>query len=113
MDLQRLHVKGVFSAEVKSATQQSAELFYVVAGSGGSLLGWKTSKRFQLVRVVQQVTTDKLQTTKGGLSADPKKVLAVRNIDTPTNATQVRSLLGLSNFCARFIPGCASITQPL
>ena len=58
-----LHVKGVFSAEVKSATQQSDELFYVVAGSGGSLLGWKTSKRLQLVRVVQHVTTDKLQTS--------------------------------------------------
>ena len=51
--------------------------------------------------------------SKGGLSADPKKVLAVRNIDTPTNATQVRSLLGLSNFCARFVPGYASMTQPL
>ena len=38
-----LPVKGVFNATVKSATQQSDEIFYVVAGSGGSLLGWKTS----------------------------------------------------------------------
>ena len=37
-----LPVKGVFNATVKSATQQSDEIFYVVAGSGGSLLGWKT-----------------------------------------------------------------------
>ena len=47
-----LHVKGVFSAEVKSAMQQSDELFYIVAGIGGSLLRWKISKRLQLVRVV-------------------------------------------------------------
>ena len=58
-----LHVKGVFSAEVNFAMQKSDELFYIVAGSGGSLLGWNISKRLQLVRVVQQVTTDKLQTT--------------------------------------------------
>ena len=39
-----LPAKGIFNATVKSATQQSDEIFYVVAGSGGSLLGWKTSK---------------------------------------------------------------------
>ena len=51
--------------------------------------------------------------SKGGLSADPKKVLAIQNIDTPSNATQVRSLLGMSNFCARFISDYFTMTQPL
>lgn len=51
--------------------------------------------------------------SRGGLSADPKKVSAIQNLDTPSNATQVRSLLGMSNFCARFIPGYATMTQPL
>lgn len=51
--------------------------------------------------------------SKGGLSADPKKVLAVQDLPTPSDPTQVRSLLGMSNFCARFIPDYASMTQPL
>ena len=51
--------------------------------------------------------------SKGGLSADPKKISAIQNLETPSNATQVRSLLGMSNFCARFIPGYATMTQPL
>ena len=52
-----LPVKGIFIANVKSATQQSDEIFYVVAGSGGSLLGWKASKRLNLVCAVEQVST--------------------------------------------------------
>ena len=52
-----LPVKGIFEATVKSSTQQSDEIFYVVAGSGGSLLGWKTSKRLNLVCVVEQLST--------------------------------------------------------
>ena len=51
--------------------------------------------------------------SKGGLSADPKKISAIQNLETPSNATQVRSLLGMSNFRARFIPGYATMTQPL
>ena len=50
---------------------------------------------------------------KGGLSADPKKIPAIQNLETPSNATQVRSLLGMSNLCARFIHGYATMTQPL
>ena len=44
--------------------------------------------------------------TKGGVTADSNNISAIQNLDTPSNATQVRSLLGISNFCARFIPGC-------
>ena len=58
-----IDIKGVFNADVKSATQHSNELFYVVAGCGGSLLGWKTSTRLQLVCVVQQISRDKMYTT--------------------------------------------------
>ena len=53
-----LPVKGIFNATVKSATQQSDDIFYLVAGSGGSLLGWKTSKRLNLVCVVEQLSTN-------------------------------------------------------
>ena len=51
--------------------------------------------------------------SKGELSVDPTKISAITNLETPSNVTQVRSLLEMSNVCARFIPGNATMTQPL
>ena len=38
---------------------------------------------------------------------------AIVNLQSPSNATEVRSLLGMSNYCSRFISGYATLTQPL
>ena len=48
-----------------------------------------------------------------GISVDPKKVEAIVNLQPPSDATEVRSLLGMSNYCSRFIPAYATLTQPL
>ena len=48
-----------------------------------------------------------------GTSPDPKKVQDIKLADQPQNPKEVRSLLGLANYCSRYIPGLASITQPL
>ena len=48
-----------------------------------------------------------------GISPDPKKVQDIKNAPQPTNAKEMRSLLGLANYCSRYIPGLASITEPL
>ena len=40
--------------------------------------------------------------SKDGLSADPKKVEAIVKTTTPQNVAQLRSFLGLANYCARF-----------
>ena len=48
-----------------------------------------------------------------GTSPDPKKVQDIKLADQPQNSKEVRSLLGLANYCTRYIPGLASITQPL
>lgn len=51
--------------------------------------------------------------SKAGISPDPKKVAAIVDMTAPTNASEVRSLLGMTNFCARFIPHYSTITDPL
>ena len=48
-----------------------------------------------------------------GISADPKKVEAIINLQSPSSVTEVRSLLGMLNYCSRFIPAYATLTQPL
>ena len=47
------------------------------------------------------------------ISPDPSKVAAIHETTTPGNASEVRSLLGLANYCQRFIPEFATITEPL
>ena len=53
------------------------------------------------------------QFSKDGKRPDPKKIDAFANTPTPTNASEVRSLLGMSNYCSQFIPDYATITAPL
>ena len=48
-----------------------------------------------------------------GMSADPKKVEAIKNAAPPSSASEVRSFLGLTGFCSRFIPDYATLTEPL
>ena len=51
--------------------------------------------------------------TKNGMEVDSKKVAAVVNLPNPTNQSEVRSLLGMTNFVSRFIPDYATLTEPL
>lgn len=38
-----------------------------------------------------------------GISADPKKVAAVKDASDPKDASEIRSLLGMANYYSRFI----------
>ena len=51
--------------------------------------------------------------SKDGISPDPKQISALANSATPTTAREVRSLLGMANFSAQFIPTFATLTEPL
>ena len=46
-----------------------------------------------------------------GVSPDPKKVDAIRNVEAPKSVKEVRSLLGLINYCGRFIPDLADLAK--
>jgi hypothetical protein len=48
-----------------------------------------------------------------GISPSPTKVNALNDAAPPTSKEEVRSLLGLATYCARFIPRLATISKPL
>lgn len=48
-----------------------------------------------------------------GISADPRKVDAIKTAEIPKNVSEVRSLLGMTNYIGRFIPNYSTITAPL
>ena len=48
-----------------------------------------------------------------GIEADPQKIQAVVNLDSPKTTEEVRSFLGMANYVNRFIPEYATLTDPL
>ena len=51
--------------------------------------------------------------TEEGLLPDPSLLAAIREINPPKNATEVRSFLGLGGYCRRYIKNFAAIADPL
>ena len=51
--------------------------------------------------------------TRDCIKPDPKKAPGFISTSPPTNVSEVRSLLGISNYCSNFIPDYATITEPL
>ena len=47
-----------------------------------------------------------------GVKPDPRKITAIINAPVPSNATEVRSFLGIANFCVRFIPNFSDVAEP-
>ena len=48
-----------------------------------------------------------------GMEIDPKKADKINAIQPPENPGELRSLLGMTNYCAKFIPDYATLTEPL
>ncbi len=48
-----------------------------------------------------------------GVSPDPSKVDAIKHATKPTNVAEVKSFLGMTNYCSRFIKDYATISEPL
>ena len=54
-----------------------------------------------------------LRFSKDGVSPSASKVDALRNMDRPKNASEVRYLLGMAQYSSQFIPGYAAMTTSL
>ena len=48
-----------------------------------------------------------------GLQVSDEKVKAVTSAKPPSNIQEVRSFLGLAQYCAKFIPGFGTICEPI
>ena len=51
--------------------------------------------------------------SKDGVAPEESKIKAVASAREPKNASEVCSFLGLVNYCGRFIPDLATISEPL
>ena len=50
---------------------------------------------------------------KEGISPDPSKVSAVRDMEAPTNVKELRRFMGMANYLGKFSPNLAKFSQPL
>lgn len=50
---------------------------------------------------------------ENGVKVAPAKVDAINRMNRPQNATEIRSLLGMTGYCSRVIPDYSTLTEPL
>lgn len=48
-----------------------------------------------------------------GVNPQEKKIKVIQSAHHPSNAVEIRSFLGVVNYCAHFIPDFATISDPL
>ena len=48
-----------------------------------------------------------------GMTADPEKIKAISNLEKPTTIGELKSFLGMTNYCSRFIQNYSDVTEPL
>ena len=51
--------------------------------------------------------------TSDGVKADPSKVEAIANLTKPTDIPDVRQILGITNYLAKFLPNSSDVSEPL
>lgn len=62
---------------------------------------------------VQEVKYMGLIISKDGIKADKSHVRAINELETPTNKSDIRRLLGMVNFLSKFLPNISKLTAPL
>jgi hypothetical protein len=51
--------------------------------------------------------------SEAGVSTDPAKIAAIREMPVPRHVKEFRSFLGMANYYRRFIKDFAELTEPL
>ena len=62
---------------------------------------------------VSEVTFFGYTISANGIRPTDETVTAIRNAPKPSSASEVRSFLGLVNYCSRFIPNLSTVAAPL
>ncbi|XP_065943746.1 uncharacterized protein [Magallana gigas] len=65
------------------------------------------------VEVIIDDTGKHARNMTGGIQPSSSRVDAIRQIETPTNLTELRRFIGMVNYLGRFIPDLASVISPM
>ena len=72
-----------------------------------------TLKRSKCIFSQKSIKFFGLVFSEDGVSPDPDKVDALQNLRAPTNQTQLRSFLGMTNYSSQFIQNNSTLSEPL
>ena len=72
-----------------------------------------TLKRSKCIFSQKSITFFGLVFSEDGIGPDPDKVDALQNLRAPTNQTQLRSFLGMTNYSSQFIQNYSTLSEPL
>ena len=97
----------LWSKDRATHLKQLEKLLTILESKGITLKLPKCSFAVPEINVFGHIVSEK------GIRPDIAKVEAIKNAPHPTTASEVRSLLGLTNYCARYIPGYSTIIFPL
>ena len=97
----------LWSYDKKSHCEQLEQLLTKLESSGISLKYPKCSFMVPEVNVFGHMFSG------NGIRPDNAKIKAVNEAPPPKSCSEVRSFLGLTNYCSRYIPNYSTITYPL
>ena len=97
----------LWSKDRATHLKQLEKLLTILESKGITLKSPKCSFAVPEINVLGHIVSEK------GVRPDIAKVEAIKNAPHPTTASEVRSFLGLTNYCARYIPGYSAINFPL
>ena len=76
------------------------------------MMGLKINPR-KCVFSVSTLTFAGHKKSANGISADPKKIDTIQKIKAPSSASEVKSFLGMTNYCHQYIRDYSTISAPL
>lgn len=94
----------------KNMTEHNKRLEAVLirlSKAGWSLNSEKCSFRQTKLKILGHIVSEE------GIYPDPEKVKAIVDLPSPENTTELKRLLGMVNFVAKFIPNLSDIAYPL